>query len=201
MAVHCRQTRGGGQYIDVGLVDVDGGSDTVGRVQGSGDHQTRSRPSCAGREAPAVRAVVDGVYGGGEGEDSRSILASTTSKSPLENHLVKLGSDIGFFTDAERGSRGGRFWRGVGPEHRPRHRKRRRLRAGRADAGRLPVSRSVGSFVSSKSIGPRIAAVSGPVSRLPDRVFRSTNGHGRCGEWRTCLVDFLEHPAFVHELS
>ena len=37
-------------------------------------------------------------------------------EGPLQNHLLELGSDIGFFSDLARQPRAGRFWRGLGPQ-------------------------------------------------------------------------------------
>ncbi len=54
-------------------------------------------------------------------------------KETLGDHLLRLGSEIGFFETGRPGPGAGRLRRRLGPEHRQGHRQRRGTRAGRAD--------------------------------------------------------------------
>ena len=52
----------------------------------------------SGRQAAALRSLVDGLYERGQRE-TEGLLRLRDVEVPLENHLLRLGSDIGFFTD------------------------------------------------------------------------------------------------------
>ena len=101
---------------------------------------------------------------------------------PLENHLLKLGSDIGFFTDLGDNRVQDVFgvvWdrsidKDIGNVE--------GCRLPEPDLGGLRVPRPAWITVSSPTFRPRSRA-SPTVSAFSRSASRSTNGPGRCGAW------------------
>ena len=92
-----------------------------------------------------------------------------------------------------------RLRRGLGPQRRQGHRQRRGLRAARADAGRLRVPRPAATAASSPT-SPRRSRGSPTASASSRSASRSTSGRGRCAGMENLMMDFHDHPEFVHEL-
>ena len=120
-------------------------------------------------------------------------------EEPLQNHLLKLGSDIGFFDDL--GDHRVRDVFGVVWDRTHRQGHRQLSTAACCPSRPWPATGFPILSIRVSSPTSRRKSTAFPTAfASSSSAFLSTSGPGRCAAWPTLMTDFHDHPQFVHEL-